>query len=504
MISGGWPVQINFCLFTVSANYLGLCKEEIPWSHSRGAWLLTWHSRFDVLRLTFGMRGIKTKMMRGRFKELSIAGCIDEWSPVLIGWAYDLHNPGQPLELAVLVDDVEVARFVASESRADVVRSGHAVLNCGFSLEIFPFLNDSSMIRVVDVKSETELFRSPSDLKRRILSPWARSDRVGIASVLAEFGDESALDEAIAQNKSIAFISSYRAEGSSDAAIRHLTKAFSDQGIAIVLIDTSPQQPTDTLGAEMVLWRENFGWDFASWFAGFDRFYSKIGQLERLYFVNDSCVGPFGGLSQVIERGWSMDLDVWSLTDSWDTRYHLQSYFLSFGRTAIQQGAIEGFKSNFNFPVVKRDVIHQGEVSLTRYLRSEGLRVGSVFPYYEVANQFVEGFASQVTERMQRTEVVSIRALDSSYFPPDVISLIKRSEWISSGDPINPTHSFWRELVELGFPFIKRELLVKDPTAVNEMLQISQWLKKHLTAQELEVVSRDLGTRDTSRAFLVG
>ena len=441
--------------------------------------------------------------MRGRLRKLSITGSVDEWTPALIGWAYDLDNPDQPIELAVLVDDVEVARFVASESRADVVRSGHAVLNCGFSVEIFPLLNDSSVIRVVDVKSETELFRSPGDLKRRMLGPWARSDGVGLESVLAEIGDESELDAAIAQSNSLAFISSYRAAGSSDAAIRQLTKSFSDQGIAMVVIDTSPLQPVDPLGAEMVLWRENIGWDFASWFAGFDRFYPKIGQLERLYFVNDSCIGPFGGLSQVIDRGWSKDLDVWSLTDSWDTGYHLQSYFLSFGRTAIQQGVIEGFKSNFNFPVVKRDVIHQGEVSLTRYLRSEGLRVGSVFPYYELANQFVQGFASQVTERMQRTEVVSIRALDPSYFPPDVISLIKRSEWISSGEPINPTHSFWRELVEHGFPFIKRELLVKDPTAVNEMLQIGQWLKNHLTAQEHEVVSRDLGTRDTSRAFLI-
>ena len=101
--------------------------------------------------------------MRGRFQKVSIAGSIDEWTPALVGWAYDLDNPDQPLELAVLVDDVEVERFVVSESRGDVVRSGHAVLNCGFSLEIFPLLNESSVIRVVDVKSETELFRSPSN-----------------------------------------------------------------------------------------------------------------------------------------------------------------------------------------------------------------------------------------------------------------------------------------------------------------------------------------------------
>ncbi|MCX6510168.1 MAG: hypothetical protein NT081_05085 [Actinobacteria bacterium] len=442
--------------------------------------------------------------MRGRFQKVSIAGSIDEWTPALIGWAYDRDNPGEPVELAVLVDDLEVARFFASESRADVVRSGHAVLNCGFSLEIFPLLNDSSVIRVVDVKCETELFRSPSNLKRRILSPRARSDGVGLESVLAEIGDESVLDAAIAQNKSMAFVSSYRAEESSDAAIRQLTKSFADQGIAMVLIDTSPQQPRDTLGAEMVLWRENIGWDFASWFAGFDRFNAKIGQLDRLYFVNDSCLGPFGGLSQVIDRGWSLDLDVWSLTDSWDTGYHLQSYFLAFSGSAIQQGVIEGFKSNFDFPVVKRDVIHRGEVALTRYLRSEGLRVGSIFPYHELADHFLGGFALQVTERLQRPEVASIRAVNPSYLPPDVISLINRSEWISSGHPINPTHSFWRELVEQGFPFMKRELLVKDPTAVNEMSQIGQWMKEHLSAQELEVVVRDLGSRDMSRAFLIG
>lgn len=441
-------------------------------------------------------------MLRWLGVRRSFAGSIDAWAPVLIGWAYDPDLPDSPLELAILVDDVEIGRVVASETRADVIRAGHEVLNCGFSIDLLPHLSGSSQVRVVDVASEIEVFTSPPGLRSGLLSPRAGSRSIGLVSIRAEIGSDEELDMAIRSSGSVALLSTYRDRQTSDLPLRHLIGALKEQGIAVVAVDTSPNEPMETFGADKLLWRENVGWDFASWFAAIERQRAQIDGAKRLYLVNDSCVGPFGGLGKVLDRGWSSGFDVWSLTDSWEHGYHMQSYFMAFGPNALQSGALSTFAEQYDYPVVKRDIIHKGEVSLTRFLRSQGCSAGAVFPFADLMSQFLDEFEGELTRRMAEPQVSAVRALDASYIPPDVKGLIKTFGDIRAGLSLNSTHSFWRQLLDDGFPFLKRELVVRDPAVISDLGAVGKWIGANATDAERVVVLADLGQRDLHRTVI--
>jgi hypothetical protein len=51
--------------------------------------------------------------------------------------------------------------------------------------------------------------------------------------------------------------------------------------------------------------------------------------------------------------------------------------------------------------------------------------------------------------------------------------------------PLNPTSDLWRQLLQTGFPFIKVELLRKNPT---EVLDIADWRSD----ADLSMIERDL------------
>ena len=441
-------------------------------------------------------------MLRRIGARRTFVGSVDSWAPVLIGWAYNPDMPDHPLELAIFVDDVEIARVLASEIRADVIRAGHEVLNCGFSLDLLPHLASASQVRVVDVASAIEIFSSPPGLRAQLLAPRAASENLGLASLGAEFGSDEKLALAVKASGSVALLSTFRHRQTSDLPLRHLIGAIKEQGIAVVAVDTSPDEPGETFGADKLLWRTNAGWDFASWFTALERQRAQINSAEHLYLVNDSCIGPFGGLGTVLDRGWSSGSDVWSLTDSWEHGYHMQSYFMAFGANALRSGVLTAFAEQYEYPVAKRDIVDKGEVALTRFLQAEGCSVGAVFPYADLVTKFVNGFEDELARRMAEPQVLAVRALDPAFIPPDVEGIIKTFEKIRAGRPLNTTHSFWRQLLNDGFPFLKRELVVSDPAAVSDLGEVGKWIGANATDVESAVVLADLEQRDLDRTVI--
>jgi hypothetical protein len=57
--------------------------------------------------------------------------------------------------------------------------------------------------------------------------------------------------------------------------------------------------------------------------------------------------------------------------------------------------------------------------------------------------------------------------------------------------PLNPTAELWRELLQAGFPFIKRELLRDNPARV---LDIADWydIASATSSTGIEAIERDL------------
>lgn len=164
-----------------------------------------------------------------------------------------------------------------------------------------------------------------------------------------------------------------------------------------------------------VLRRPNIGYDFGSWATALDR-YPQIAAADRALFINDSLVGPFRSMQPLLESFHSSRADVWGITETMQYGRHLQSYALGFRGGTLSDPAIQRFWRGVRVEHSKQAVIWRAEIGLSRLLGQRGM------------------------------------SIDAAFSPEDV----------GCGDR-NPTIVCWRRLLDLGMPFVKRELL-KDPS----------------------------------------
>jgi lipopolysaccharide biosynthesis protein len=143
------------------------------------------------------------------------------------------------------------------------------------------------------------------------------------------------------------------------------------------------------------------------------------------------------------------------MTDSYDGKYHLQSFFMLLGKTALASEAFAKFWRNMRYADSKRLVIVKYEIGFSQALLKGGLSLGALYPY----RQLSESVLSHTLTTSDSGNPVFHPGLDE-----DFKYLRNR---MKLGRPLNPTHYFWKYLIaELGFPFIKRELLEKNPVGI--------------------------------------
>jgi hypothetical protein len=63
-------------------------------------------------------------------------------------------------------------------------------------------------------------------------------------------------------------------------------------------------------------------------------------------------------------------------------------------------------------------------------------------------------------------------------------------------------HSFWRQLLADGFPFLEREIVVRDPAVVSDVREVGKWIGANATDVESAVVLADLEQRDLDRTVI--
>ncbi len=167
-------------------------------------------------------------------------------------------------------------------------------------------------------------------------------------------------------------------------------------------------------GAQMVF-RPNLGLDFGAW-----RHLVREGYAEgadEVLLANDSVFGPFADLRPIIKRMQAKRFDVWGMIESWQHRWHLQSWFLHFTGAAFNSKPVQDVFSQPFETMSKDDVIIRGELALGDALRASGLRCGSV-----------------------------VRQRDAA--------------WLARRYPVNMMHLDWRHYLTSGrLPFLKADLL---------------------------------------------
>jgi len=204
------------------------------------------------------------------------------------------------------------------------------------------------------------------------------------------------------------------------------------------------------MDADAILVRKNIGFDFALWASALSVF-PQLWQARQIIFTNDSILGPFATFDPLVQSLNQHPADFIALTDSHQLRYHAQSFFFVLQNQAMKNPVVRSFWSQVLSFQTKKDVINAYELNL-----------------WEV-----------MTSHAQLQSDILFRTLDlQSLGEP------------SSSLNFNPTHQKWQELIEKGFPFVKSELLHKNPTHMH-ITNWDQFIKHHCKEDHLVSLMQD-------------
>jgi hypothetical protein len=231
-------------------------------------------------------------------------------------------------------------------------------------------------------------------------------------------------------------------------------RAWHDAGfdvVAVIIVDSlAVAVDTGTLDfASAVLLRENKGYDFGAWAAAIKMLGRPVRNYSLLATANDSVLGPANTFRQMIDRVDAMNADLIGLTESNEITYHYQSYLLFFKPLALRSRIFRHFWNNVRTGD-RSYVIDNYELKLYGEFAESGLRTDLLY---------------------------SLKGLPT----------------------FNPTLDAWRDLFEIGFPYLKVQLL-----RVNQLeSSLNGWLalaEEHgFNAAQLQSHIAELRSTDASR-----
>lgn len=233
--------------------------------------------------------------------------------------------------------------------------------------------------------------------------------------------------------------------------------------------------------AARIVSRRNLGHDFAGWRDAIAACGLPTSRTRFLLIVNDSVYGPLRPLGPILSRINFDEADLWSVTDSWQHRFHLQSFFVAFGPRALHHEAFTRFWTSVGNVRSKRWIVRHYELGLSRIFLENGLRCRALWPYIRIiealrlTKQIEVGPDGQNDDAI--TPVVAGRGGRSRH-PLELLAEARLSyaehilNAVMRRAPLNPMADLWHTLIEMGCPFLKRELLRKNPTRVPD---VAEW-----------------------------
>lgn len=280
-----------------------------------------------------------------------------------------------------------------------------------------------------------------------------------------------------------------------DHVLHHL-RSLAAAGASIVFVTNAGRlRPAAMEAVKLVcagvIVRRNVGYDFGAWREGIEQAALPRPNTAMVLIANDSVYGPVRPLHDLLSRIDFGAADVWACTESWQSRYHLQSYLMAFSPRVVASEAWRGFWASVRPTWAKVWLIRLYEVGLTQQLLKAGFACRAIWPYQDLVRDIDEDMLTDFKEG------------GPNLADPAVRSRQHHARWVRAHmvnrTPMNPTSDLWRQLLAAGFPFIKRELLRDNPTHVSD---VADWrdvaLEHH--ASDLAPIERDLQRTLKNRA----
>jgi len=178
--------------------------------------------------------------------------------------------------------------------------------------------------------------------------------------------------------------------------------------------------------------RRNSGYDLA---AVRDALRLLVTPPDELLIINSSVHYFPRGITKIVNLARISPLDVVGITESLQTRRHIQSYFF-YSRTKTGVSALMLEYGRMRNWKTKRATVAYGEIRMMTRMESEEVRVGALISYQELTD-------------------VALRN------PTSIDDAVLKD--IKAGRTLNPTQHLWKALFILGMPLIKKTLLHQNP-----------------------------------------
>lgn len=217
----------------------------------------------------------------------------------------------------------------------------------------------------------------------------------------------------------IALVAQFSQEPQQSRSLSTYLRELSEAGYLPVVVSTSPSSeplsfPHGLPDDAVVLRRPNTGYDFGSWAAVLHR-YPSVRRSRVVLLTNDSLLGPFASIKEILDWAAEPGPDVKSLTTSTQVAYHAQSFFLAFNGGILEDDAWRLFFDSVKPLPTKEDVVMRYELGLSRFAFKNAYSVNA---YVSPARAGIGG--------------------------------------------ANPTVEGWQALMEAGVPFVKRTLFTVE------------------------------------------
>ena len=278
--------------------------------------------------------------------------------------------------------------------------------------------------------------------------------------------------------------------------VMHQIRSFAAAGLSVVFVTNSgflrpaALELLKTLCAG-VLVRRNVGYDFGAWREGFERLALPRVETTLVAMANDSVYGPVQPMREVIDAIDFNKADVWGLTESWQSRYHLQSYFIAFSPRVVASPAWTTFWAGVRPTWAKHWLVRLYEIGLTQALLKAGFSCRAVWPYQALIRDIDPDLLIDWREGGPNLAdpVIQVRQRHARRLRAAVAERVA----------LNPTSDLWRQLLHAKFPFLKRELLRDNPSGVPD---VAEWrdVAAQFKATHLAPIERDLQRTLKNRA----
>jgi len=251
-----------------------------------------------------------------------------------------------------------------------------------------------------------------------------------------------------------------------------ILKSFKNHGFdVLVALNQNEGQPRLSHEQLRLIWgelcstliiRKNLGRDLAAYRDAFWFVETSLNKYRTVVCANNSVLWMPTKMNSFVQKVASNTNTIFSATYSYQPFPHPQTFLIGANGLGIHKlrenlGRIRNTKT-------RTAAVRMGELEIGRRLLKSTDKVTPLFSY----------------EDGLKTAIASTSALQKSTFLFET-RMVRTRNLIQSeadGNSHNPSHFYWLELYELGFPGFKKDLLSKNPAGMFDIPLISYLIEK--------------------------